>query len=259
MEGQLMMDLEGIFNDVSDQMRKDFTKAQKALKHSGLKGSANEEAVRQFLRQYFPKTIEISSGVIVDAKGGQSRQLDIILNDAANTPIFFQSADTRVIPVECTYAVIEVKAYLDKSELEKAYQNMKSVKVLSKIGFFKPVSPIKHTHNLYGKKWSYWPVHHFVFAYDSPGIESVLINLNSLQEKDEVHNRIDTVCVLDKGVILNQGSDGIFSCLPTPGSVLKVSLTTKPLLFFYTLTSLILNQASMNPFSILPYLDKIKF
>jgi len=254
-----MMDLESIFNDVSDQMRKDFTKAQKALSHSGLKGSANEESVKQFLRQYLPKPIELSSGMIVDAKGGQSRQLDIILNDAANTPIFFQSADTRVIPAECTYAVIEVKAYLDKSELEKAYQNMKSVKSLSKTAFFEPGGVIKYTHNLYGKEWNYWPIHHFVFAYDSPGIESVLTNLNSFQEKDEVHNRIDCVCVLDKGVILNQGSDGLFSCLPTPGSVLKASLTTKPLLFFYTLLSLVLNQASMKPFKILPYLDKIKF
>ena len=253
------MELESIFNDVSDQMRKDFTKAQKALSHSGLKGSANEESVKQFFKQYLPKAIEISSGMIVDAKGGQSRQLDIILNDAVNTPIFYQAADTRVIPAECTYAVIEVKAFLDKAELEKAYQNMKSVKSLSKTAYIEPIGAIRYTFDLYGKEWNYWPINHFVFSYDSPGLESVLKNLYSFQEKDEVHNRIDCICVLDKGVILNQGSDGFFSCLPTPDSVLKASLTTKPLLLFYTLLSIVLNQVSMKPFKILPYLEKMKF
>jgi hypothetical protein len=253
------MDLESIFNDVSDQMRRDFTKAQKALSHAGLKGSANEESVKQFLRQYLPRTLDISSGMIVDAQGGQSKQLDIILNDAANTPIFYQSADTRVIPAECTYAVIEVKAFLDKSELEKAYQNMKSVKSLSKTAYFESGGIIKSTHNLYGKEWNHWPILDFVFAYDSPGIESVLANLNTFQGNDETHNRIDCICVLDKGIILNQGSDGLLSCLPTPGSVTKASLTEKPLLFFYTLLSLIINQVNMRPFKILPYLDKICF
>ena len=253
------MDLESIFNDVSDQMKMDFDKARTALSHPVLKGTAYEEAVRSFFRLYLPQRIEISSGTIVDSKGRQSRQLDIILNDAFNTPVFFQSADIRVIPSECTYAVIEVKAFLDKSELLKAFTNMQSVKSMTKIAFFESNGIIKTNNNLYGKSWSYWPIHYFVFAYDSPNIESVLSNLELLQKKTEIHNRIDCVCVLNRGVILNQGSDGMYSCLPTPGSTLKASLTTKPLLLFYSMLSLIINQANMRPFNIIPYIDKLKF
>ncbi|MDA2933254.1 hypothetical protein MYX82_02810 [Acidobacteria bacterium AH-259-D05] len=253
------MDLEAIFKEVSEQMRSDFAKAQKSLTYSGLKGEANEETVRQFLQQYLPRALNVSSGMLVDSEGKQSKQLDVVISDGAKTPIFFQSGHIRVIPAECAYAVIEIKAHLDKLELEKAYRNMKSVKTLSKKAYFKKSRVIHYTHNLYGRKWEHWPTHYFVFAYDSPGLDSVLANLNELQAHDEVHERIDTICVLDKGVILNQGQDGMFAALPTPGSRGIASHTHKPLLFFYVLMSIVLNQASMDYFNLLPYVQRMKF
>jgi len=255
-----LMDLKGIFDEVSNQMKSDFMKAQKSLSHAGLKGGANEEVVRSFLRQYLPKTIDITTGLLVDSQGGQSRQLDIILSDSAKTPIFYESGETRVIPVECAYAVVEVKAFLNKTELEKAYQNMQSVKSLVKKAYFREKgSPITYTHTLYGKEWDHWPIHYFVFAYDSESIESVLNNLNSFQASDAVHMRIDSICILERGAILNQGSDGMFEALPSPGSKAIASSTTNPLLLFYTLVSIILNQAIMRPFNLKPYLKDMRF
>ena len=253
------MDLKGIFDEVSNQMRSDFAKAQKSLSHAGLKGGANEEAVRSFLRQYLPRTLDVTTGMLVDSQGNQSRQLDIILSDSAKTPIFYESGEIRVIPIECAYAVIEVKAFLDKSELEKAYQNMQSVKSLVKKAYFEEKGVITHTHTLYGREWDHWPVHHFVFAYDSGSIESVLNNLESLQASDEIHKRIDTICILERGVILNQGADGMFYALPVPGSKAIASQTSRALLLFYALISVILNQASMRSFNLMPYLKDMSF
>jgi len=253
------MNLKEIFDEVSDQMKSDFIKAQKSLSHAGLKGDANEETVRKFLRQYFPKTLDITTGMLVDSDGNQSKQLDIIICDSSKTPIFFQSGETRVIPIECAYAVIEVKAFLDKTELEKAFENMLSVKSLTKKAYFNQKGVIIHTHSLFGKEWDHWPMQHFVFAYNSTGIESVLTNLNSYQNSNDIHKRIDTICVLEKGVIMNQGPDGMFSALPVPGSKAVASGTSKPLLLFYTLISVILNQASMKPFNLMPYIKNMSF
>jgi hypothetical protein len=253
------MNLKEIFDEVSSQMRSDFVKAQKSLSHAGLKGDANEETVRKFLGQYLPKTLDITTGILVDSEGKQSRQLDIIICDSAKTPIFFQSGETRVIPIECAYAVIEVKAFLDKTELEKSYKNMQSVKSLAKKAYFNQKGVIISTHTLYGKEWDHWPIQHFVFAYNSTGLNSVLDNLNSLQNSNEINKRIDTICVLEKGVILNQGSDGMFSALPVPGSRAVVSSTSKPLLLFYTLISVILNQANMKSFNLMPYIKDMRF
>lgn len=253
------MDLKEIFDEVSNQMKSDFVKAQKSLSHAGLKGEANEETVRKFLRQYLPKTLDITTGMLVDSNGNQSRHLDIIICDTVKTPIFYQSGETRVIPIECAYAVIEVKAFLDKPELEKSYKNMQSVKSLSKKAFFKPKGVIFHPNTLYGKEWDFWPIHHFVFAYNSTGLDSVLDNLNNFQQADDIHKRIDAICVLEKGVILNQGPDGMFSALPVPGSRAVASFTSKPLMLFYALISVILNQANMNFFNLMPYIKNMNF
>ena len=253
------MNIKEIFDEVSIQMRSDFIKAQKSLSHAGLKGGANEETVRSFLRQYLPRTLDVTTGMLVDSEGNQSRQLDIIVSDSAKTPIFYESGETRVIPIECAYAVIEVKALLDKAELEKSYQNMQSVKALVKAAYFNEKGAIASTHALYGREWKYWPVHYFVFTYDSTNLQSVVDNLNLLQGSDEIHKRIDAVCVLEKGVIMNQGPDGMFSALPAPGSRAVANFTSKPLLLFYSLISAVLNQATMNPFNLIPYIKGMSF
>jgi len=253
------MDLKGIFDEVSKQMKSDFAKAQKSLSHAGLKGSANEEAIRSFLRPYLPRTMDITTGLLIDSLGGQSRQLDVIIADSAKTPILYESGETRVIPVECAYAVVEVKAFLDKAELEKAYLNMRSTKSLVKKAYFEEKGPITHTHTLFGREWDHWPLNYFVFAYNSASIDSVLSNLTSIQASDEVHQRIDSICILERGVILNQGANGMFYALPSPGSKVMASHTTRPLLLFYALTSIILNQATMRSFNLMPYLKDMSF
>lgn len=253
------MNLENIFEEVSIQMKSDFEKSKNALNHAGLKGASNEEIVKDFLRQYLPRNLELSTGLVVDSKGGVSRQLDIIVHDAAKTPIFYQSAETRVIPIECVYAVIEIKAFLDKGELQKAFQNMESVKCLEKVAFFEPNSAIIETKNLFGVEWSNWPISHFIFAFDSPGLDSIVGNLGAMQSHLAAHLRVDSVCVLSKGVILNQASDGAVTALPSANTSLAYNETNKALLLFYTLISIVLNQASMKSFNIRPYLGNIRF
>src|SRR2546425_386352 len=107
------MNLHEIFDNVARRMRADFEEAHVAMNHPGLKGNAVEESFRQFLRDYLPKALDISTGILVDSEGNQSRQLDVIISDAAKTPIFYRSGETRIIPIECAYSVIEVKSFLD--------------------------------------------------------------------------------------------------------------------------------------------------
>lgn len=253
------MFLKEIFDEVSIQMKSDFVKAQKSFSQPGLKGNANEDTVKEFLIQYLPKTMDVTTGILVDSTNNKSRQLDIIICDSAKTPIFCQSGEARVIPVECAYAAIEVKAYLDKAELEKAYKNMRSVKDLEKKAYFEPKGAIVSTNTLYGKAWSYWPIQHFVFAFDSPALITVRDNLNALQNHNETHKRIDSICILEKGVIMNQTQTGMLSALPGLGSKTVVSSTPKSLLLFYVLISTILNQANMNYFNLYPYIKEMKF
>jgi len=253
------MNIAEIFDEVAIQMHSDFEKVRKAVKHPGLKGTSFEETLRIFLKNYLPRSLNVSTGELVDAYGGISRQLDVIISDSAKTPIFFRSGDIRVIPVECTYAVIEVKAYLDANELDCVFQNMESVRNLRKTAYVKSEGPIIHLDNLYGGEWEIWPTNYYVFVYDSIELTTLVKHINVRHKKLPEHSRIDTICVLDKGVICNQQADGKLDALPQPGSKLFVCETTQSLLLFYTLTSRYFNQARLPNFRFTDYLGKMTF
>jgi len=255
------MNIAEIFDEVAKQMRSDFEKARKAIRQLGLKGASFEETFRTFLREYIPRSLDVSSGVLVDAHGTVSCQLDVIISDSAKTPIFYRSGDIRVIPVECAYAVIEIKAYLDANELDRVFQNMESVRNLRKTAYLKPAGPIIYSVNLYGREWEIWPINYYVFAYDSIDLMALAEHIHERHQTKKLPepSRIDSVCVLDKGVICNQRADGKFDALPQPGSKLYVCKTARSLLLFYALTSTYFNQAMLPNFRFTDYLGNMTF
>ena len=255
------MNIADVFDEVAKQMRSDFEKARGVLKHPGLKGKSFEETFRVFLGTYLSRSLDVSTGVLVDAHGGVSRQIDVIISDNAKTPIFYRSGDTRVIPVECAYAVIEVKANLDGDELDRVFENMESVRMLKKTAYFKPTGAISYSVKLYGSEREIWPINYYVFAYDSINLMTLAKHIHKRHQIRELpeHSRIDTVCVLDKGVICNQLAYGILNALPEPGSDLYVCETARALLLFYALTSRYFNQARLPNFRFSDYLGKMTF
>ena len=255
------MNIAGIFDEVARRMRSDFEEARKAVSQPGLRGESLEETFRTFLKEYLPRSLDISTGLLVDANGKSSCQLDVIISDSAKTPIFYRRGNTRVIPVECAYAVIEVKANLDANKLDRVFQNMKSVRNLKKNAYVKPAGAIIRSVNLYGRKWDIWPINYYVFAYDSIELMRLAEHIHARHEGEKLpeHSRIDTVCVFNKGVICNQLKDGKFDALPQPGSKLCVRKTTQSLLLFYALTSRYFNQAWLPNFRFTDYLGKMTF
>lgn len=146
------MNLKEIFDEVSKQMSSDLEKARKSFNHPGMKGNSAENTFKDFLNKYLPKNLDISTGILVDAFEKSSKQLDVIISDAIKTPIFYESNDQRVIPVECAYSVIEVKTKLNKKEFNNTFENMMSVRRLKKTAYLSN-APIRYHFNLYGKKW----------------------------------------------------------------------------------------------------------
>jgi hypothetical protein len=249
---------------VASQMRADIKKARAILEHPVIKGASFEEVFRCFLREYLPNSLNVSTGIIVDSKGNSSRQLDVIISDALKTPIFFKSENIRVIPVECVYAIVEVKAYLNSIELKRTFENMQSVRNLKKIAFIKPnvTDIIKRTCNLYGQEWEIWPISYFIFAFDSDELPKLSALLNKIHESASAPewSRIDTICVLDKGVICNYSlSEEKFDALPSPNSKLYVCRTKDALLLFYSLISKYIFQTWLPPFRFTPYLGQMTF
>lgn len=237
----------------------DFENIKKNIeKKPTVTGEILENTVRRFLTDYFPRSLGITSGFIVDVNGNETKQMDVIIYDAFRTPTFINSENIRVIPVECVYAVIEVKSRINTKDLNEILANMKSLKSLQKTAYTPRYMDAPVTWESYGTPEPYWPINYYVFAFDS-------INLKSIKEKIEQYNnenmlpvskRIDAVCVMKKGIICNYTKDNKITFLPGNETHLGELTTEKALLVFYGLLSRLF-YADMPYFVALSYIRKI--
>jgi hypothetical protein len=254
------VDLSHQFDKISQKMNADLEQILDAHKeNSDLRGEQYEGIFREFLESYLPKKLDVSTGTIVDSEGRQSKQLDVIISDRAKAPILLEEKDIRTLPVECVYSVIEVKGNLDIRDIKKCFANMKSVRRLQKKAYHKSmINNIEYTYNLYGQTYPIPPITYYVFAFDSINLDHLRDYIDTVhtQEQLPVHSRIDTVCVLNKGVIYNHLKNDTYSALPESDSVLVSHPTRKPLLLFYTLIMQYLCQVDMPNFNFNEYLGK---
>lgn len=184
------------------------------------------------------------------------------MSDSSKTPIFYEDKSTRVVPVECVYSVIEVKSCLDSEKLQLSFENMASVRKLEKKAYSKDPPYDGFSPVLYDTCWDIWPVNYYVFAFDS-------IDLNTLahamekkyaDENTPTHSRIDTICVLNKGVICNRYENGQIDALPARGSRLEcIPLQRSALLLFYSLIGSHLFRAQIPFFQLHDYIAKVSF
>ena len=260
------MDFDAEFNQVAKQMQLNFERARRLSRHPGIKGDTSEVIIKSFLSNYLPQNLQISSGQIFDTNGKISRQMDIIIHDRDNTPVLFLDSEKRnkLIPVECVYSIIEVKSLLNKRELEKeksgVFVNMESVRTLEKKAFYPSSDVVRDTNN-YGREWTDWPINYYVFAFDSIKLEKLkqYIDCYHTQNSFPPEKRIDTICVLGKGLVINSDSEGKFSACPDLSSQTVHTYTQKELLLFYTLVSHFLLQATMRNFRFIDYVRHIRF
>ena len=143
--------------DVAKKLKIDFEGITKQIEHNGVKGSAREDLLKDYLKKLLPEKYSISSGIIIDNSQKQSKQQDFIIHDAFNCPSFFKTESNSILPIESVYATIEVKSTLDYSTLEQSVKNVESVRNLNKLT----------NRNIIRNQYdNFYPLG-FVFAYSS--------------------------------------------------------------------------------------------
>jgi hypothetical protein len=198
-------------------MRAEFEAQRVQLQHRGLTGRAREATLAaEYLEKYLPRTVQLRRNVeLVSTDGQISPECDLVICDAT-TPPLWTSGDVEVLPIECVYAVIEVKSRLDGTELEDAWRKIRAIKAMPKVAWYP--SPIQSTIRLYGREWTYMPVQGFVFAYESVNLERLADRLLSRAIEDRVppQHCIDGVYVLEAGS-LHWGDETQFWMTAVPG------------------------------------------
>jgi hypothetical protein len=121
----------GLFKSLAEQMW--MSLREELIPHRGEQGAARETIVRAFLTRYLPKRFAVSSGFVFDHAGRVSRQVDVIVYDAIESPCFETAGDKQFFPCEGVVCVGEVKSSLtlERRALE-AFENLQSVRALDR-------------------------------------------------------------------------------------------------------------------------------
>ena len=101
--------------------------ALSGLEHRLLKGQLRELFVSNVLSSFLTNQLGIGTGVIVNQRGDESNQMDIVIYDRSLLPPLIREKHLGVYPAESVLATIEVKSRLDKASLttsEEAAQRL---------------------------------------------------------------------------------------------------------------------------------------
>ena len=115
------------FRSVYNKLEADALLFNRKIPHEGLKGSENEQALADVIRDFLPPRFGVeANALVIDRNGLVSRQCDIVIYESHKYPRYFR----KVFPVELVYAVIEVKTMLTKQQVDSALENESSLRLL---------------------------------------------------------------------------------------------------------------------------------
>jgi len=89
------------------------------LEHKLTKGQIREVFLQGLLRHFLPEYLGVGSGIIINTKGHQSKQTDIVIYDSRILPPLLVAGDPNIFPIEAVVSVVEVKSQLTLPELRK--------------------------------------------------------------------------------------------------------------------------------------------
>jgi hypothetical protein len=147
------------------------------IPHQGEKGRENELSLARVLERLVPSRYGIGSGLLIDAQGGFSKQMDIVIFDQVDEPAFLAQTNQLLFPVENVRACIEVKTTIDSTAIKDAKEKRASIRTLAPKG----------------EKGL--PLFALVGFRSTVTASTVATNLNSLDDNGD-DSRPDLVCVL---------------------------------------------------------------
>src|SRR4051794_13121380 len=118
------------WDGVLQRLRAEVGVFSRLIRHRGEQGRENEAAFARLLTSFVPQRLGVGTGLLIDSKGGSSRQLDIVLFERSDEPAVLAQTNQLLYPVESVVACIEVKTRLSTSEIDDCAAKGASVRML---------------------------------------------------------------------------------------------------------------------------------
>jgi hypothetical protein len=101
-----------------------------AIEHMPTRGQLREKYLIDFFKDVIPQRYNLDSGIICDAKGDSSRQLDFIVSDNTFLPAMALHEGVSLVPIESAIMNAEIKSTLTKDSLKQVSAQNESVENL---------------------------------------------------------------------------------------------------------------------------------
>ena len=126
------VNLRDLFLHLQNDLASRLQSSRAILDHGPAKGTATEEGWRRMLEDYLPQRYRVSKGFVIDAAGGLSGEIDLIIHDRQYSPFLLNHDHAFYIPAESVYAVFEVKQELSAKTVNDAVDKAASVRRLNR-------------------------------------------------------------------------------------------------------------------------------
>ena len=178
-------------------IKENFEHIRRSYSDSDVKGSANEHVVTDFLKRYISCHFIANNSEIVDSYGNKSNEIDVCVCNQ-DQPVSKESGG--ILIAEGIDFVVQVKAKLTKSEINRVVKNCKSVKKLKRRRNKKDIFAAMDSDIPYFVE----RIPYFVFAFSGGArFETLCKNIyDAITEDDYVHQP-DAFFILDEGFIVN--------------------------------------------------------
>jgi hypothetical protein len=257
----MTMNLENVFRSINKKMLIDFDEISAEITHRGAKGKVRElEILKEYLSKYVPGNIGIANGEIISVEGHTSSETDIVLYEKNSTPYLLKKEGYQIFPIECVYAVIEVKSHIDKGQLIDAFKKINYAKKMPKKAYEAQKGPVVNSTTIYDREWPYFPTIGLIIGFDSIDLKTLRDHYVSLAASESCEHRIDSIWVLKKGMIINYNtSSGLIELAPSKKTVPRAILSDNPLMLLTIQLQSLLISGWMPHFMLRQYLAKANY
>lgn len=251
------MTLKDVLRGAARSMRLQFETFSAQWKHRGLRGTARESVVLDFLERYLPASVELSKGEIIDTAGNTSNECDIIAFDRMKMPLLMGDAHQRIVFSEAAYAVVEVKTRLDSEAVGDCVRKCAGIKRLIKTAYCPEPGPITRFISVYGEQMPHFPTLFTVFAFESidPSLVAKALGEGYKAYTMSGPQMVDGILCIDEYVLAwHHEEAGQYDLVWTPGAKPKIfTLGEDSLMFWYFLFFRWMSQAWCWPIRIQGY------
>jgi hypothetical protein len=179
------------------RLKDDFDRIRATLSDSDVKGSANEQAVVEFLQKHISAHFITSNVQIIDSYGKASDEVDICV---CNVDQPFGVNPGQLVIAEGVDFVVQVKAKLSSHEIDRAIKNAKTVKQLKR----KATQHDRVFGHIEDAPYYIDRIPYFILAYTSElTLETTRQKLLTSLSSVPLEFQPDAFFVLDRGAILN--------------------------------------------------------